>query len=276
MRMSKKLALVLFLCAALTSSFASLVQSAAGGSASGTVASGGSITTSAAGFAGSTVSGDLLIIVIYVTSVVPGGDFAGLNFDDPVVSGGYSGSFLFNAEGYWGDTTSSLGEGNAAIYYLGNAPSMSPTQTVTVQANNGASVTATLAVEFDLYEFNNVVFPLVMDLGIDGVSRDSHTASVPSNTFSSTTHTNLILSAFTSQASGGSNISAGSGYTLGINASTAVVGQMQYQLAAAPAQTSAAFSGASQGLWGAAAISFEVNTSPPIGSGVKRHRGWIN
>lgn len=262
----RKLILILALCLVTSSALASLVQSNTGGSASGSVLSGGNITSSAGGFASNTTTGNLLIFVIYAKQV--GGGAGGLSLNSPVISGGYSGTFISGPTSFWTDTGVS-GEGIAWIRYLGNAPQMTPSQTATVRANNGAIGTGTVSVEFDVYEFNNITFPLVMDLGVSGTTNNNQTGGTPSVSFSATGNTDLIIAALT--AVPGSNISAGSGYVLGINASLATVGQTQYQLSAPSGQTASSFSG-TESKWGVGAISF---ASSGLVSSISRHRGWV-
>jgi len=66
----------------------------------------------------------------------------------------------------------------------------------------------------------------------------------------------VILSA---AGAGSTNLTAGSGYTLGISATVATYGQVEYQLNAAPGQTTAAFTG-TEPYWGTVAMAFAAGT----------------
>ena len=271
--MRKLLTLALFcllFCLLTTAGFgsATLVQSNAGGSASGSVLSYGTLTTSAGGFSGSTGTGHLLVFVGYVTcyGAAPGS----ISSYAPVISGGYGGSFVGDGPfSYW----ESGADGGQAIFdRIENAPSMSSAQTITWKVRNNNSGTATMQAEFELYEFGNLPSSPTLDLTTYGITSNSQPIGTPTISFSATANTDLIIVAH-SAINTGSNILAGSGYTLGIDATTAVIGQTEYNLNASSGQTSAAFTG-SENTWGIAAMAFSVLGSSPS-SAVPRHRGSI-
>ncbi len=229
---------------------AALVQSNVGGSFSGSVASGAVANTSAAGFASATAAGNLLIAIVYSSG--PG--VANYEVDAPTTIGGYSGAWSQLNGSNWGDGTT---DARVAIMYIAGAPAMSPVQTTTQPIQNHDTGSQTLTIDFDLYEFS----------GVNGAvnelndSNDNQTGGTPGGIFGfSTADTDLIIAAFIAEP--GSNISAGSGYTLGINSSLVTVGQMQYQLNAPPGQTAVSFS-STEPQWGCCYVSFQGASGSP-------------
>ncbi len=242
-----------------------LVQSVTGGSASASVLSGGTLTTSNGNFTTPTVAGDLIVCVSYFQNIGGGGGDQAI----PVIAGGYGSTFSASyAEGVYED---GFDKGSTQINYIGNAPSMTSSNTITVQATNDGIHTGTVSEEFDLYEFSGIAFPLVQQFKQINCCGSS-SGSNPSVSFGgSTSDTDLIIVGLTALA--GSNISAGGSYTLGINGSVAVVGQIQYLLNAAPGQSSAAFVG-TEPFWATTVITFKAG--PTASSAVPRHRGFVN
>jgi IPT/TIG domain/Viral BACON domain len=236
-----------------------LVQSIIGGTCSASVAANGSITTSAGGFAAPTTAGNLLVLVLYTYGTSSFG--TGVSWSNPAIGGGYSADW---SSGPFGPSTvvspanPNIGwEG--AIYWIADAPSMSPSQTTTVEITNDINVgPQTIQAEFDLYEFSGVVNPAVYDLTDNG-AMNSGTSSAPSVSFSATANEDLILVLLQNDSG---NLSPGSGYTLGINSTEAPYGQLEYQLGAAAGQTSSGFTGTATD-WSIAAIAFSVATSSP-------------
>jgi len=239
-----------------------LVQQCVGGSASGSVLDSGMLTTSAAGFLSATTPGNLLVLVLYIKQI---GNAGGLAYNGPNISGGYSQNWAAVGvpSAFYQDSVHGLPfgtEGTVSIYYIPNAPSMSLSQLTTVEYVNESGVTTTTSIEFDLYEYDDIANPLVTDLGVNGKSKNSQTSSTPNITFhTATVNKDLMIVAYQSDA--GSNLSAGSGYTLGENATVATLGQMQYQVNAPIGQTSASFSGAPLANWCLAAVSFKAAVS---------------
>lgn len=254
-----------------------LVQSKAGGSASGSVAFLGTVTTNAVGFSSTTGAGNLLVLVIWQNGGTTGDV---ISITTMPISGGYSPSDWLSAA-----ANQSAGNDDGGITYcsgvgifaIPNAPSMTSSQTTTVTArNNGAA--GTIKVEFAMYEFSGVAASPIYDLtsfdgqGVDFIG-DSGTPGgnwVSGFGISPTAHTDLIIVAMQAQA--GSNLTAGTGYTLGINASVATIGQVMYQLNAPPGQTSASFVG-SDNFWSVAALAF--NAASAGGGSVSRHKGSV-
>ncbi len=268
----KNIILAIFLSlSSLSFATVTLVQSNAGGSATGSIVQGGTLTTNAVAFSNSTVAGNLLVCLAYSTGV--GAGVASL----PVINGTYGSSFGSSGastpvEAEWkNSSTGALGF--VQISWIGNAPSMNnSTNTITVTTINDGTGTQTLAVEFDLYEFSGVLNPLSIQFAQINVCSVGCTSGTPTVSFGgSTTNTDLILVAQVSQP--GANIAAGSGYILGINATVAVIGQLQYQLNAPAGQTSASFSG-SEPKWEATVVTFEA--IPSGATVVPRHQGFVN
>ena len=259
----------LLFCLLTTAGFGSLVQSNLGGTATGTLAPTSGTLVATGIFTNSTVSGNLLVMVLYQTSST--GSSLGLT-TNPTVGGGYSpSSFSLAGGGFWPVSSSPAG-GIVYIFFIANAASMTSFNTITVTGDNHYATSQQQTLEFDLYEFNGIVNPAVIE---ERYGYDIGTASAPSVPFgypSSTVNTDLIICAFAGDSTG---ISAGTGYTLGIDAVSATTGQMEYQLNAAPGQTSASFAG-TQANWGAAVVAFETGSSPPPSSAVPRHPGFVN
>lgn len=248
-----------------------LVQSKLGGSASGTVPADNGlsgpqpITTSAVGFDSPTTAGNLVVCVVWAnidTSGTPS-----LEGGLPVVSGGYSGSFIGhpNAGAGWqfplspGLGASHLGFGE--MWCIPNAPSLSPSNLFSVTVYNEGSFSGDVNVEFALFEFSGVDAS-ILDLGSSGSASDDQVGGTPDVTFSATTNTDLILTVLSAYP--GSNLSAGSGFTLGPDASVATIGQVEYVLNAAPGQTDSGFSG-TEPYWGIAALAFgQASGSPTV------------
>jgi hypothetical protein len=244
---------------------ATLIQQCSGGAGSGTLGGSGNITSGAAGFANATVNGNLLILVAYGTSYSYAGN---PTIHTPVNSGGYSTAWTKANQASFGNAVDG-GAGTVAIYYINNAPSMSPSQTITLELSTVAATT--LNVEFDLYEFSNA-----STIKFDFVN-SGQTVGTPHVSFVGSTSTeDLIITALIAPDTG-SNISAGTGYTLGINTSTLYgVGQMQYALAVPSGATSSSFLGTEPTYWGAVSAGFLTTLPTPTVSSVSPSSGTQN
>jgi hypothetical protein len=257
----KRLLTIIVLCLASRCFATALVQSNAGGSATGSVASLATLTSSAGGFGSTTLAGDLLVLVIWSKSI------GSTSLISNPISGGYSPSSWTSFGSSAGNDDDSPTYGaDCFIYYLPNAAPMTAAQTTTITVRNNNLATGTISIEFSVYEFSGIAASPVLDV----IASDFNDSGTPATTWASTTHTNLIICVFAAQP--GSNLTAGAGYTLGVNASVATIGQTQYQLNAAPGQTGAGFSG-TDNFWAFAAVSFNA-TSGAV-TGVPRHRGQV-
>jgi hypothetical protein len=255
-----------------------LVQSNGGGSAIVSVI--GTAATGAVGFSNPTTTGNLLVCVAWFEA----SNTSNINITGSGILG------VLNSAGYvWTEATTGAFEnaqlgyaegGIVQIYYIANAPSMNPSVTNTFEAACGASQTVYL--EFSLYEFSGVETSSPLELVAAGadtpyapVGYIPPTPSTPNpGSFGPIANTDLVIAAFAGDVfQGAGNISAGSGFTLGINASTAV-GQTQYQLNAAPGLAAAPFSG-TEPAWVCCVAAFKAasggpfvtvtNVSPPNG-----------
>lgn len=239
-----------------------LVQSTAGGS--GTLASTTpfTVTTSTATFGSNTTSGSLLICVVWATTT------SGTSQDQPNSSGPCSTSgFTWTTAVTNVGNGSGLSAGMVGLYYIANASSMSNATTTTWTASAPGSGNAlTLKAEFSLYEFSGISPSSVVDVF---TSRAAQTGGTPTTSNLNTTLTDLVIVALNAI---GSNISAGAGYTLGVNATVATVGQTQYQLNVAAGSIPTAFSG-TETAWGALAVAFKG--ASVVATSVPRHKGMV-
>jgi hypothetical protein len=275
----KNIILIALICLIPSFGFSNvtLVQSNAGGSASGSISVNATITSSAGGFSSTTTAGSLLVLVVWANGGVSGGTTA---LTTAPISGGY-GVGTWNGHSHGISAANGDGgftyAGGCYLFYIPNAAAMSPAQTTTVTVKNTGSATSTVEVEFSLYEFAGVDAAPALDLAFapqQGIANtgDSGTPSFDWNGIFgfTTSHTDLILMALSAQP--GTALTAGSGYTLGISASVATLGQLEYRLNAPSGQTSATYTG-SASFWALAAISFSA--APPGSTTVARHKGWI-
>lgn len=230
---------------------ASLLQSNLGGNFNG-VTNGGTISTSAVGFNNPTTAGSLLILVGWIT-----GQAINVNLPSSITTPGFTWSSGVGG-GNW-SFGGGVHSGVAFVYYIANAASMSITTKTIVNhfsLSNGKSV----QMEFTLYEFSGIVFSSPVDkVG----ATNNVTGGTPNSNFATpTSATDLIIAVFSGDSiAGGVNISAGSGYTLGINATVAKVGQMQYKFDVPSGLSSATFGGGTEPTWGCGVVSFKETTS---------------
>lgn len=223
-----------------------LVQSVHGGTGSGTGVNPFTVTSSAVSFPSPTTAGNLLVCVAWSYETFVSGGLApstaplNLPLGDSALTWG-------NAGQVWG-TSDQHRSGWVSIFYVPNAPSTSAAFTVGAK-DHGVGVTVTIKVEFSLYEFNAIT---------DASPRETAAFWMPSSGGTLTTaNTDLIISAFSGDPLTGSNVAAGSGYTLGINATSTSPAQMQYQLAATPGLVNVRFATDPGGLFGGIAIAFK-------------------
>ena len=214
------------------SSGMALVQSNAGGF--------GTTTTSAVGYNNKTTAGNLLVCVVWASA----SSSRGAGIQTPVTSG-FTWTLATSA------TFSDVGtaHGAVSIYYIANASSMATSVTTTVTSSVSLD-----DIEFSLYEFSG----LTAGVSVDTTEATSSTSGGTPNTTSLTTSaTDLIIVAMSAV---GSNGSAGSRYTLGINAAnqfSGCVGQTQYILNQAQGTIATSF-GTSQTYWGCCAVAFKA------------------
>lgn len=245
-----------------------LVQSRAGGSATGSGSMSFStfnLASSAVGFSSPTTAGNLLVYVAWSHySLTSAGSFALL--DVVPTTSGFSWGSSFGTN--WSSVSGGAGNcGQISIYYIPNAASMSVT-TVATSGINGSGTITSANVEFSLYEFSGVAISSPLD---KFTGTQNGVSSTPSTSNLATTATDLVIASFGGNQTG-SNISAGTSYTLGVNATVSTVGQTQYQLNVPSGSVATAFSGGTEPNWGCYAMSFKTAAAT---SSVPRHRGWV-
>lgn len=232
-----------------------LVQSNLGGHATGaaTVAfSTYALTSAAFGFGVTTTPGNFLVYGAWSTYSITSAGSISQGTITPTTSG-----FAWTIGTSLGWSTLSGGSGNLgefSLYYIQNASAMS-VNTVAVASINGSGTIVSAKVEFALMEFSGVLQSGTVTDAIGIASNNS--SSTPSKTIT-TTASDLIIAGFSSAV--GSNLSAGSGFTLGPAAIVATVGQLEYALNVAAATVTAAFSG-TEPAWGLIAAAFFPATS---------------
>lgn len=258
----KRLTLIIILFLT-TSAFTSLVQSNAGGFKSTSSTTPFTATTSAVGFGSDTTAGDFLVLIAWATttgtSTLDNPSFTGV----PTTSG-----FTWTAgSGALWNGSSDHSAGLVGMYYIQNAAAMSSSTTTTITASApGSGVSLTLKVEFALYEFSGVAHSSALDTS----ATLSGSSSTPATGNLTTTATDLVIVAYSADPNGGANISQGSGYALGVNATTATIGQAQYRTIAS-GSIATAFSGGTEPNWGAIAMAFK----PLASVAVPRRHGTI-
>jgi hypothetical protein len=228
-----------------------LVQSNAGGSATGT--SLGQLTTSAVGFTSTTTPGSLLVLIGWASVSGAGcGNPGWISTTTPGFSWTFGGQQTNGASPFcpW-----------SVFLYIANAASMATSVHTTLTVGYSGSGPET--VEFSLYEFSGVA----SSSPLETQNNPTGTGSTPSVGVT-ITHTDLVLFAYCGQP--GSNLSNGAGYNVGVNAAVAVVGQAEYALAVAPGTSTAAFSGGTNARWAGVLAAFK-----PAISTAARSRGYV-
>lgn len=257
----KRLAIVALLCL-VSPCFASiaLVQSNAGTSTStGSCTSPScSITTGPAFYSSPTTAGNLLVLVAWARTT--SGTFA----EPPLILANTSGFTWTSADFSQWFQVGQLEAGISVVYYIQNAASMSVGTTVNA-LTAGSGHTMSMNVEFTLYEFSGVATASALDKHAQRFS-----TGIPGTANLPTTTTDLVVVAYSGVV--GSNLTAGSGYTLGTNAIVSVLGQTQYSLNVASGSIATSFGG-SVGTYGATAAAFK--SASPGSGGVVRHKGYV-
>jgi hypothetical protein len=269
--MRKSLKIGAFLLASLPCfGIGSVVQSNLGGNVTSSAAADTPCTASPTGhFATTTTSGNTLVLVAWGVSTTNSVFSVTMSW-----SASTSGVTWIPNSGNRSVLNSSPVQinGVAMFYAPANASvSSGTTVTVTGAANwDGNTSTSSCAFEFALYEITGLTNPSVDYSGATGLSQ---TSSTPSTTWSFSgfsAFTGFVIQAF---AGGGStNLTAGSGYTLGPSATTAIVGQTQYAGGQSHAGT-ASYVGTSP-YW--VSLMFWIADGSSTVSVVRRHRGFVN
>lgn len=232
----------------------SLVQSKAGSAVSAIAVGPNQILTATAAFDAPTTPGNLLVMVVYTT--IRGAGCSAPNTPNNPTTPGIAWQFPSGARWF---NPSPRAQGWVFLGYAWNAPSIAPsvitTATMSTMTSSGSN---DFRLEVKLYEFGgvlNTADPLDVLSLVPGGS-----GTTPSAGTLNTTDIDLVIAMFTSDP--GANIAAGPGFTLGLSATAASVGQTQYQLNAPAGAVSTAFGG-TEPLWKACAIAFKPSVTPP-------------
>lgn len=135
-----------------------------------------------------------------------------------------------------------------------------------------------MTVEFSLYEFSGVQqsdgagAAAVIDAQ-GGFEKDSVTGGVLLGGTITPTQSDLIISSYSGDSTTGGNVTAGSGYTLGVDATVATLGQMQYELSSGIGSQSSLFASNPATFFGGPALAFKPISASA--SGVARHKGYV-
>lgn len=250
----------------------SYLQSNAGGTGTGT--SNGSeeltVVTSAAGYSSTTASGSFLVCIVYSKQHASIFE-VGVLQPVPVTSGI---TWQFGGFSAFGNT----GDGNAGevdVFYSTNSASIGTSTMTTVSVTVGGIQSGiTETVEFSLYEFSGVASSSPVDGSYPSLEGTSATPALTSPNNLVTTQTDLAIITYSGDPSGASNLSAGAGYTLGVNAGTATIGQAEYDLGVPAGTYNPGFSGGTNAKWGIMGIAFKPGSAPPS-TPAPRHRGLI-
>jgi hypothetical protein len=268
--MRKLLPLALF-CLLQTAAFsqATLLQSNAGGSASATFTAGGTLTTNAVGFSNNTVLGNHLFLVAWVR--LTGGSEILSYPTITVTTTGFSWACIAascSTFASFDDNLTAKQYGRSTIYEIASAAVMSTSVTTVVSAVVASSIhCVTCELEFSLYEFAGVGSYISPALGPP--PNETGTPTNPAETYACTPSPCFMF--FTLVGYPGSNLTAASGWTLGVNASVATIGQVVYNLSLS-GSTTAQFVG-TLGLWDMYGAHYSL-ASPS--TAVPRHRGFVN
>lgn len=253
----KRLITMIVLCLISGQCFAiaSLTQSNLAGHGSGTT------SASATGsYNGNTSPGSLLVLAVWSTGTQISNSSTSFGLSVP--------GFTWSVSGTAGTgIVSGTSIVAVAVYYIGNAPTMASSVITTVTASNATA--SAMKVEFALLEFGGIV-TVSPQTGQNGTPTP-HSGGTPgviiSDGILAPGGTNLIIMAM---AATGSNISAGSGFTLGPNGTYVTVGQVQYRAGYPETPATLSFSG-TETLWSLTAGVFTESST----GGVPRHQGTV-
>lgn len=228
-----------------------LVQSKLGGNGSGgPTAAPWTLTSSAVGFNSTTTAGNLLMCIVYGRLSSSTGSVG-----SGILSAATSGITWVEATLNAWTTTPGTTAGGLRILYAANAPSIVPAATTSVTHSiGGIGFTATMSVEFALYEFSGLKTVSV----VDATRATSQSTGTPGVGNITTSNTDLLVVAFSGNSA---NATAGSGFNLGANMSVSTTGQMQYKPSVAAGANATAFTPGAQTNFAAAAAAFKESTA---------------
>ena len=228
----------------------SLIQQNAGGSATDSSGS-ATVTSSAAGFSNPTIPGNFLLLIAWATAT-------GSTSSNPLISNPVTPGFTWTRVATQTNGVITFAPA-VGMWYIPNAPSMATSMhtTISIAGNSGHSTTQ--AVEFSLYEFSGVALTSPVDTFVTPANpagtSTPHSALV-------TTATDMLVFAYTGGTLG-SNLSSGAGYTLGVNSTVAVTGQMEYVISLSAGTNAFTFVGGTKVRWAGVAAAFKLIIAPP-------------
>lgn len=218
---------------------------------------GGYVDCTATGsFASTTTAGNTLICICWANATAVSGESV-----LPYIIGG--GGFGPVSASYWtlagdeeadNESDSGLPVGYVSVWFITNAPSISSSEVFSVTARAVEPYHVNIATDFALIELaggpNSQRFNL---LAQSGSRNTAASGTVNAGSFTTVSYNSTVLTAY---ASYGTNLTAGTGFTLGPEAVDAVASQSQY-IISVPQGTivNPAFNGSNQ-YWAATAIEF--------------------
>lgn len=170
--------------------------------------------------------------------------------------------------------------GIATIYYIVNAASTSASFVASVQEAGGPIANVTMTVEFSLYEFSGVQVTTgggalsVVDTTAFFLKDVVSGGSLIGGTITPTHNNDLIIAAYSGDSATGSNVASGASYTLGVDATIAILGQAQYKLNASTGAQSFLFNSNPATFFGGFGAAFKPFVAPPP-AGISRHKGYV-
>jgi len=230
-----------------------VVQSALGGNASGSFTTGGTLTTTNGNFASDSTLGNTLLLVLWERQESSNADCAIVINNAVVTTSGFTWSTTSTHSSFQ-DNATATHCGNGKIFYIQNASVMTAATTTSVSLAVPNGEHCTCSIEFSLFELTPTG---TITLGFL-LSNNTGTGSNPNCGTLSPFGLCVIVGV------PGSNLTAGSGYTLGPNATVATIGQGSYGAGATP------YSG-NLGLWAAIGLT----ATSPAAANVTRHRGSV-
>lgn len=242
-----------------------LVQSALGGNASGGSGSVPGYSETTTSYSLTTSNGNLVIVPVWSSWSTA-----------QVMSYSPGVSITIPAGVTWSHAASSWLVGNPGnggrldVFYMFGAPAINTNVTATISfGGSGGHTISSVNIEFSVYEFSGIKTTTALDTSASNNDNSGSGTTVDAGTLT-TTATDLLIACF--QSIPGSNISAGTSYTLGPSALVATIGQCQYRLNVNAGSVATAFGG-TETYWGALAFAFKPPALPP--SSVPRHQGSV-
>jgi hypothetical protein len=243
----------------------SLLQSVLGSNISGTGTSPFTVGTCTVNLPQTTQAGSLLVIFAASTTHSHTTGQVELPNAVPSISGIPNGNWRGPAGNLWHDSGRTNG-GQANILFIANAPSIPAGTAINVTFSYpGSGITYDGVCEFAFYEFSGIyqtpsplTAPVDTSRSLNFDNPATPTTGTPtvnaSTNYSTTVNNDLVIVGF---AGNSGNVSAGTGYTLGLNMTAAGTAQMQYAFnVPSGAQTGANFTG-TETLFSAFAVAFK-------------------